>query len=405
MSQDQLDILQRALKREKAARKSAEKILEEKSRELYLASQKLEQLLGEKSSQLQGVFENIVDAYVVMDLKGNVIKFNEPATKLFGYDIEKDIVNVVNLIYKEDYQYAMTSFIDLQTKGYYKNYEARVYTKSKEVKWVHINASIVFDTNKKPIAAQGIVRDITEFKNLELQKEKLLSQLEKSNDELQEYAYIVSHDLKSPLRSIYALVSWLKEDNQANLDENSLQNLAHIETTLEKMEQLITDVLNYSSLGINSSEKSEIDLDKLVKELITILYVPKHIEIKSQKKLPSIKGDKTKLQQLFQNLISNAIKFIDKDKGTIIIDVDDLKSHYKFSIKDNGIGIDKKFHDKIFKIFHALNKSKDSTGIGLSIVKKIVNLYEGEIWLDSEPNIGTTFYFTLKKNINESSPT
>lgn len=405
MSQDQLDILQRALKREKAARKSAEKILEEKSRELYLASQKLEQLLGEKSSQLQGVFENIVDAYVVMDLKGNVIKFNEPATKLFGYDIEKDNVNVVNLIYKEDYQYAMTSFIDLQTKGYYKNYEARVYTKSKEVKWVHINASIVFDINKKPIAAQGIVRDITEFKNLELQKEKLLSQLEKSNDELQEYAHIVSHDLKSPLRSIYALVSWLKEDNQANLDENSLQNLAHIETTLEKMEQLITDVLNYSSLGINSSEKSEIDLDKLVKELITILYVPKHIEIKSQKKLPSIKGDRTKLQQLFQNLISNAIKFIDKDKGTIIIDVEDLKSHYKFSIKDNGIGIDKKFHDKIFKIFHALNKSKDSTGIGLSIVKKIVNLYEGEIWLDSEPNIGTTFYFTLKKNINESSPT
>ncbi|WP_369449854.1 sensor histidine kinase [Algibacter lectus] len=88
---------------------------------------------------------------------------------------------------------------------------------------------------------------------------------------------------------------------------------------------------------------------------------------------------------------------MDKEEGSIIVDFDDLKSHYKFSIKDNGIGIDKKYHDKIFKIFHSLKKSKDSSGIGLSIVKKIVDLHEGEIWLDSEPNIGTTFYFTLKK--------
>jgi signal transduction histidine kinase len=135
----------------------------------------------------------------------------------------------------------------------------------------------------------------------------------------------------------------------------------------------------------------------MLKELLAILYVPEHIEIKSLNPLPIIKGDKTKLQQLFQNLISNAIKFIDKEQGKITIDVEDFKSHFKFSIEDNGMGIDKKFHDKIFKIFHALNKSKDSTGIGLSIVKKIVNLHEGEIWLDSEPKIGTTFYFTLKK--------
>lgn len=396
MNQDQIAILQRALKREKQARKSAEKILEEKSRELYQTSQKLEKLLNEKSSQLQGVFENIVDAYVVINLEGDILKMNDAATKLFGYDIEKEPVNAVNLIFKEDYKYAMLSFKDLQTKGFFKNYEARIYTKSKKIKWVHINASVIFD-DKIPIAAQGIVRDITELKNLEVQKEKLLDKLEKSNDELNEYAHIVSHDLKSPLRSIHALVSWLKEDNQGKLDNNSLQNFAHIETTLEKMEQLITDVLNYSSLSINTSEKLDINLNNLVNELFTILYIPDHIEIKIINTLPIIKGDKTKLQQLFQNLISNAVKFIDKEKGYIVINVEDLKSHYKFSIKDNGIGINKKFHDKIFKIFHALNKNKDSTGIGLSIVKKIVDLHEGKIWLDSETGIGTTFYFTLKK--------
>ena len=652
MSQEQVEILQRALTREKNARKAAEKILEEKSRELYFTSQKLENLLDEKSSELQGVFENIVDAYVVIDLNGNILKFNEAATKLFGYDIDREEVKIAKLIYKDDFQYAVDCFNNLQTTGFFKDYETRVYTKSKEVKWVHVNGSVVFDKNNKPIAAQGIVRDITEerasaerliesenrlstlilnldsgivledenrnivltnnkfcelfkinaqptdlhgkdcvtsaeqnkvlfkdpegflkrmseiddakelvigdelemidgtilernympitigekskgflwtftdvtlkrtyrksleaqkqkyysiianmhlglvevntndeilminqsfsemsgyteeellgkrggeifpveggseiisienekrkkgesnsyelkvntkqgdirywlisgapnydingnvvgsigvhlditeLKALELQKEKLLLKLEKSNDELQEYAHIVSHDLKSPLRSIDALVSWLKEDNKGILDETSLKNFGLIEATLEKMEQLISDVLEYSSVGTDTNLKAEVDLNKMFSDLTTILYIPEHITVKALNQLPVITGDGTKLQQLFQNLISNAVKFIDKEVGLVIIDFEDLKSHYKFSIKDNGIGIDKQFHDKIFKIFHALNKSKDSTGIGLSIVKKIVDLHEGQIWLESEPNVGTTFYFTLKK--------
>jgi len=396
MSKDQIDILKRALEREKKARKAAEKILEEKSRELYHTSQKLEALLNEKSIQLQGVFENIVDAYVVMDINGNVLKFNEAATKLFGYDIDTESVNVVDLIYNEDFEYAMLSFSELQTKGFFKDYEARILTKSKEVKRVHINASVIFDKEGTPIAAQGIVRDITDITTLKLQKENLLKRLEKSNNELQEYAHIVSHDLKSPLRSIDALVSWLKEDNKDKLDEVSLQNFGLIETTLEKMEQLIVDVLNYSSVGTNN-KITEIDTDVLVNDLISILYIPEHIEVKVLKKLPVIKGDRTKLQQVFQNLISNAIKFIHADKGIVQIDVVSKPNHYKFSVKDNGIGIEKKFHDTIFKIFHSLNKSKDSTGIGLSIVKKIVNLHKGEIWLDSEPGKGSTFYFTIKK--------
>ncbi|WP_179337146.1 PAS domain-containing sensor histidine kinase [Winogradskyella ludwigii] len=652
MSQEQVEILKRALAREKSARKAAEKILEEKSRELYFTSQKLENLLDAKSSELQGVFENIVDAYVVIDFEGNILKFNEAATKLFGYDIEKENIKVANLIYKDDFQYAINSFNQLEKNGFFKDYETRVYTKSKEVKWVHINGSIIFDKHNKPIAAQGIVRDITsekaseekliesenrlstlilnldsgiiledenrkivlsntkfcelfklkakpadligmdcvsaaehnkllftdpeafiqrmdaidnakkvvigdelvmvdgtilernympinisgkskgflwtftdvtlkrtyrkrveaqkqkyyniianmhlglvevnnddeilminqsftemsgyteeellgkksreiypiddgsgvieeeqekrkkgesssyelkaickfgktrhwlisgapnynlegeiigsigihlditELKSLELQKEKLLLKLERSNDELQEYAHIVSHDLKSPLRSIDALVSWLKEDNKGKLDDMSLKNFELIEATLEKMEQLISDVLDYSSVGTDSTDKADVDLNKKINNIMSMLYIPEHIEIKLINALPTIKGDATKLQQLFQNLISNAVKFIDKEKGLITIDFEDLKSHYKFSIKDNGIGIEKQFHDKIFKIFHALNKSKDSTGIGLSIVKKIVDLHEGQIWLESEVNVGTTFYFTLKK--------
>tara|TARA_B100000809_G_scaffold67935_1_gene65087 strand:- start:3446 stop:6283 length:2838 start_codon:yes stop_codon:yes gene_type:complete len=238
---------------------------------------------------------------------------------------------------------------------------------------------------------------IRERKKVEARNEQLLIQLEKSNDELQEYANIVSHDLKSPLRSINALMSWIKEDNEGNFDEASLKNFSLIEMTLEKMEQLISDILIYSSIDSNTLGKQEVDLNVLIEDLKQILFIPDHITILVKNKLPIIYGERAKLQQLFQNLISNAIKFNNKEKGLIEIDVSSKKSFHQFSIKDNGLGIDKIYHGSIFKIFHSLNKDNNSSGIGLSIVKKIINLYGGKIWVESEINVDTTFHFTIKK--------
>jgi light-regulated signal transduction histidine kinase (bacteriophytochrome) len=236
-----------------------------------------------------------------------------------------------------------------------------------------------------------------ERQKVELKNIKLLEELEKSNEALQEYAHVVSHDLKSPLRSINALISWIQEDNKDVFDTSSLENFGLIEMTLEKMEQLISDILLYSSIGSDDTEKQHTDVNQVVKDLKKILFIPRHINVDILNKLPVIVGERAKLQQLFQNLISNAIKFNDKNKGFIEIDVLEKKSFYQFSIKDNGPGIEKKYHDKIFKIFHSLNASNSSSGIGLAIVKKIVNLFNGEIWLESELNEGATFYFTLKK--------
>ena len=221
--------------------------------------------------------------------------------------------------------------------------------------------------------------------------------MELSNNELQEYAHVVSHDLKTPLRSIDALVSWIKTDNKDNFDTITKQNLDLIGITLETMEQLISNVLEYSSAGFKSENESNIDLNILIDDIKKILFIPKSTTINILNKLPIIKGEKTKFQQLFLNLISNAIKFGNKENCIVDIDVTEKKLFYQFSVKDNGIGIDKKFHKKIFKIFHFLNKSEKSTGIGLSIVKKIINLYEGDIWIDSEIGKGTIFYFTIKK--------
>ncbi|SOU87207.1 PAS domain-containing sensor histidine kinase [Tenacibaculum dicentrarchi] len=696
MSNHRINILERALKRQKEARKIAEKILEDKSRELYLITEelkatniKLEESLTQKSSQLKGVFDNINDSYLIMNLSGDVLKMNDTAIALFGYDISKEKLNVKKLIYPEDANYAFESFYKLYHTGSFSNYISRVLTKKNEIKWVQINASLIYDKNNKKIAAQGIIRDITatkrrakfiaeqkkeldvivensllgialiqqdsflktnkmfqellgysvdEFSELtikdiffegdyafskeyldkmnsgvidnfvldkkykrkngsvlwvkanvnavrdsfgtlkyqvvlvedvtlkrertliidmindlaksilgkdniyeiawevtqkiatyldtedcviflvnhkkntleqvashhlkldkknikknsleigkgiagnvaktgkaeiikdtskdtryviegerrfseisvpiisegkvigvidsehtdknhytkehlhvleniaslvsmqlksainrrqrekaEIENLKLLSQLEKSNNELNEYAHIVSHDLKSPLRSIEALVSWIKIDNKGSFDTATLANFKLIETTLQTMENLISNILEYSSAGTEITEKKQVDLNLIIDTLRNLLFIPSHIMIKVPRKLPVVNGDVTKFQQLFQNLISNAVKFNDKEKGLIEIEFIEQTSFYQFSVKDNGIGIDKKYHDKIFKIFQSLNKREDSTGIGLSIVKKIIQLYEGTIWLESESDVGTTFYFTIKK--------
>ncbi|GAK92616.1 sensory transduction histidine kinase [Nonlabens ulvanivorans] len=659
MSASDVEILKRALSREKAARKQAEKILEQKAAELYEltrklqhSNQQLESLIDEKTSELNGVFENIVDAYVVTDLIGNVLKMNEPAIGLLEADFEKESINIMNLIHPNEYGNVIANFQELIKHGSLTDVHVKIMTKNHQTKLVHINCSIIYDAQGKAKAAQGIVRDITksnedekkliesenrlstlilnlenavlledenrkivltnnrfceffeipmtpeqmvgfdcseaaenskdlfvnsesfikrvdeilsskemvtgdelimvngrilerdfipiiesgsykghlwsykdvtlkrsyrksletqkqkyssiianmnlglvevdtnenilmvnqsftemsgyseeevlgekasslfleeenihvfkeqtrkrikgesssyeiavriknneerhwlisgapnydiegnvtgsigihlditDLKNLEIQKELLLTQLARSNDELHEYAHIVSHDLKSPLRSIYALVNWLKEDNLEKYDDTSLTNISLIEETLEKMEQLIGDILDYSSLNSTNKEFARIDCQELLNDLIKVIYVPNHIEIKLNGPFPEVDGDKTKINQLFQNLLSNAVKFIDKEKGLIEVSCEELETHHKFKIKDNGIGIDPAFHDKIFKIFHALNKNKDSTGIGLSIVKKIVDLHEGKIWLESEVGEGATFFFTLKK--------
>lgn len=406
MLQTKPEILLRALEREKKARKEAEKILEEKSKELYHITQQLRQAnnklktgLNEKTTELKGVFDNLVDAYVLINLRGDIIKWNDAAKELFGYQSNEKI-NVNHLIYEADIKHAMHSFNLLIEEGMFSDYIGRVKTANNGIRWVHINASVIKNQHNKPIGAQGIVKDITQQRAIEAENKKLLQDLENSNEELEEYAHIVSHDLKSPLRSINALVNWLKEDYGNVLDESGVQNITLIEQTLEKMEQLINGILNYSSISNQKDNLIEsIDVSQIIETIKQTIYIPKHIKIVTKNNLPTINGDKTRIQQLFQNIISNAVNHIDKPQGVIEISENSNATHHIFQIKDNGIGIEKANFDKIFKIFQSYSNHKGSTGIGLSIVKKIIESHEGEIWLESEPKVGTTFFFTLKKDL------
>lgn len=229
------------------------------------------------------------------------------------------------------------------------------------------------------------------------EQEQLLHDLEVQNQELSDYAHMVSHDLKSPLRNIDYLTTSVTEDYKEKLDGNGRQSLNLIRNNVEKMDTLINGILEYSTIGKNKIEVYDVDLNKLVEDVIEGLKIPEHFTVKKSE-LPSIKGDKYRLQQLFQNLISNAITYNDKADGLIEIGADEKDNTWEFFVKDNGKGIEEQYFNKIFNTFEKLENSINSTGIGLSIVKKIVNLYGGKIWLTSTLKEGTTFYFTLKKD-------
>jgi signal transduction histidine kinase len=196
-----------------------------------------------------------------------------------------------------------------------------------------------------------------------------------------------------------ALISWIKQDNESIFDEETVENFESLLKKVDKMDHLINGILKYSSIDkINDSIKI-INTHKIVEEIIQIIHVPKNITIQINTILPNIYADKFRIQQLFQNIISNAIKYNDKTRGEITIDFKEKINSYVFSIKDNGIGIEEKYFKKIFEVFETLEiPDEDSTGIGLSIVKKIINMFNGKIWLESELGKGTTFYFELNKN-------
>ncbi|MBW1297947.1 sensor histidine kinase [Aquimarina litoralis] len=244
--------------------------------------------------------------------------------------------------------------------------------------------------------ASLIEKQAKQISDFEKQRAKILKDLEKSNEELSNYAQIVSHDLKSPLRNVSALVSWIKEDSE-DLGGTVLSHIDHIEGNLLKMENLIGGILEYSLVDKKEQIDSLVNVNMLIKDTIESIHAPDTLEFTIDNVLPTVKKDVYRLKQLFQNLLSNAIKSITTDQGQIHIGSIEKDDYWEFYIKDNGKGIEEKYHKKIFEIFQSVDEHKKSTGIGLSIVKKIIDFYEGKIWLDSKVGVGTTFYFTLKK--------
>lgn len=271
---------------------------------------------------------------------------------------------------------------------------------NKNLEFILNSMNLDSNTNQSIIdlnTSDYIKEQTIEIIKINKQREELLYSLEKQNQSLNEYAHVVSHDLKSPLRSIYSLITWIKEENEANFNPTTEEYFTLIQKKVEKMNHLIQGILTYSKIDKVHIVNEEVDLNDLVQNILNMVFVPEHIEIKIANKLPTIKADGFRMQQLFQNLINNAINFNDKPNGLVEIACVEKEGHFVFSIKDNGVGISKKNHEKIFFIFESIAQDDKSSGIGLSIVKRILDNSNEKIWLDSQENKGTTFFFTLRK--------
>ena len=227
--------------------------------------------------------------------------------------------------------------------------------------------------------------------------EELLARIESVEKELKDFAYIVSHDLKAPLRGIKSLAEWISADYADKLDEAGREQMKMLTKRVERMHNLIEGVLQYSRVTHDEGQRASVNLNELVPQVIDSIAPPDNVSIRIAGELPTITFEPTRIAQVFQNLLGNAVKYMDKPQGRITVGCAEEDDCWKFSVCDNGPGIDEKHFERIFQIFQTLNSRDEleSTGVGLTIAKKIVEMYGGKIWVESKLGEGSTFYFTI----------
>lgn len=352
--------------------------------------------------------------------KGLLVKANTGLSDFFGVEIGKEqiLFNAwKQLLHPDDYNRVIKKRNDsLRNKSnQYWEDEFRMQGHSGKYNYFYHKAFIVRNTDGQPIRLFGATQNITRRKEdeallLELNKQlkQRADELAASNVELERFAYVASHDMQEPLRMITSFLQLFRKKYQEKIDDTAEQYLHFVMDGADRMKRLITDLLEYSRIGSNKGVAESIDINQLMKEVQEV-FVNRIAECEATivcKDLPVIMGNKTQLFQLFQNLVGNALKYIGKEKPIVIVSGQEEDNHFLFSVQDNGIGIKPMFFDKIFVLFQRLHHKHQysGTGIGLSVCKKIVEKHGGKIWVTSEPDKGSTFYFTISKHLDQHAP-
>ena len=378
------------------------------------------QVVERSAKQLRTILESIPEIAWTLNAKGDLQYFNQRWYDYTGLDPEAEFNwDWDKVLHPEDLEKVNDQWWESIKSGTEMMMQLRFRRHDGEYRWFQVRALPLYDEAGNVSQWVGISSDMQDqvMAREKLQsahdvldqevKERTQELLEANhhlrmvNSELNKFAYVISHDLKAPLRGISSLSKWIEQDYADKLGVEGQENLQLLRGRVKRMHELIEGILQYSRANRSFDDnRQEVNLDELVKDVIRGLEVPEHIQIKVHRPLPVVWNEDVKLFQVFQNLLSNAIRFIDKEKGLVEVDVEEEGEFYRFSIRDNGIGIPERFHERIFELFQTLERRDtfESTGVGLAIVKKIVEFCGGKIWIESEPGEGTTFFFTLPKH-------
>jgi PAS domain S-box-containing protein len=361
-----------------------------------------EQALRDSEARMRAVFETAADGIITIDQRGLIERVNPAAERMFGYaEVELAGRNVSVLMPSPDRerhdgylrQYVRTGERRIIGRGrevYGLRKDGRIFPMELVVSEMRIGSARMFT---------GLVRDITARKDSERHTETLLRELRAANEELSNFAYVVSHDLKAPLRAIASLADWLATDYADRFDDEGREHMRLLISRAHRMGCLIDGILQYSRLGREGGTLRMVDVNAAVAEVVDLLAPPPAIAVTVAPGLPLVWTEPTRIRQVFHNLISNAIKYMDKPDGTVAVGCTDDDDYWRFSVADNGPGIEPRHFGRIFQLFQTLapRDRVESTGVGLALVKKTVELLGGRVWLESVPGAGSTFYFTLPK--------
>ena len=349
-------------------------------------------------------FELATAGIAHVDLSGRFMKVNRRLCEILGYG-EQELIGrpVKEISHPEDRNLTDSQRMRVRSgEKHSVRFEKRYIRKSGAIVWVDLSVALACDASGVPQYEIALFNDITERKKAEAALREAHEELKRSNAELEQFAYVASHDLQEPLRMVSSYTQLLMRRYGDKLDGDAKDFTAFIVDGATRMKQLIEDLLAYSRVGTRDKNFKPVDAESSLKRALTNLRaaIQDSGATVTQDKLPTIHCDEVQLAQLFQNLIGNALKFRKPDVAPAVhVGAAEQGAEWEFMVRDNGIGIEPQYFERIFMVFQRLHDKGEypGTGIGLAIVKKVVERHGGRIWVQSQPGAGTTFHFTMPK--------
>jgi PAS domain S-box-containing protein len=366
-----------------------------------LASKRAEEAVRKSEEKYRNLVESISDVVYAIDSSG-VLTYISPVVKnILGYEPDEVVGrHFLEFVHKEDHALLMRRFSELREENVrYSDY--RMIHKYGDIKWVRTLTNPIIEEGDF-VGARGTLIDITERKKTEEEVIRKSKELQEKNDELTRFTYAVSHDLRSPLVTIQTFQGHLEQDLRSQDAARVEKDLGYIRNAADKMGRLLEELLRFSRVGRMMNPSEEAPLQAIVKEALDLVagqITVRGVRVELTEEPVLLCGDRIRLVEVFQNLVGNAVKFMgDQPAPRVEIGVEQAGEELVLHVRDNGIGIDPQLQPLLFGLFHKLNPETEGEGIGLALVKRIVELHGGRIWVDSEgPGQGAIFRFTLAK--------